>query len=200
MEVAASPQRNPKLLTVMIVDVAAFLLQEDTYLTGIGKSLHRKLSSRGLRTAALSGALSQSQPVNPIARASSRPLSPRATSGDLSNASSTLGGESTALLTAPSAGLSVFEGLDRDPASPMAYTQPAHYVRGKCSMQFHSCRPDMAAEFDQVAEEARAAGASRVAVLICGNQGILDGCMKKCAKYSREGIRFDCHYESFGFV
>jgi Ferric reductase NAD binding domain len=102
-----------------------------------------------------------------------------------------------------SVGLSMFDGsVGSDIDDDRVAAEPGRFTRGQCSMQFHSGRPDMAAAFKEVAAAAAAAGSSSVAVLVCGNQGILDGCRKMCSSYNkgRGSVRFDCHFESFGFV
>jgi hypothetical protein len=60
-------------------------------------------------------------------------------------------------------------------------------------------RPDMRRTFKDAHAAARLAGDCRVAVLVCGNQGILDGCMRMAADWSHDDVTFECHYEAFGF-
>jgi hypothetical protein len=53
--------------------------------------------------------------------------------------------------------------------------------------------------FREAHAAAAATGDTRVAVLVCGNNAILERCRGKAAEFSRAGVTFECHFEAFGF-
>jgi hypothetical protein len=66
-------------------------------------------------------------------------------------------------------------------------------------MRYHSGRPNLQAMFDEVEAEARACGERRVALLVCGNKGVLESCLQVARTRMGGGVTFDPHFESFGF-
>jgi hypothetical protein len=65
-------------------------------------------------------------------------------------------------------------------------------------MRYHAGRPNLEAIFQEVEDEAEALGESRVALLVCGNKGVLESCL--CIARTRKGrLHFDPHHEAFGF-
>ena len=59
-------------------------------------------------------------------------------------------------------------------------------------------RPDIAALFAQMRQEAIEQGEKRVAVCVCGPKRIMFLCRKACIELSDRKVRFDFHQESFG--
>ena len=59
-------------------------------------------------------------------------------------------------------------------------------------------RPDIAALFAQMRQEAIEQGEKRVAVCVCGPKRIMYLCRKACIELSDRKVRFDFHQESFG--
>lgn len=60
-------------------------------------------------------------------------------------------------------------------------------------------RPDLPAIFDAAAAQAQRLGEHRVAVLVCGNHHVLDGCLAQVGARQGGPVRFDVHFEAFGF-
>ena len=69
---------------------------------------------------------------------------------------------------------------------------------GSDDIRFRRRRPDFVKIFDDAQAEARRLGEDRVAVLVCGNEGVLKRCLKQCMAHCGD-VRFDCHYEAFSF-
>jgi hypothetical protein len=65
-------------------------------------------------------------------------------------------------------------------------------------MRYHAGRPNLEAMFQEVEDEATALGESRVALLVCGNKGVLESCLR-IARMRQGRVQFDPHYEAFGF-
>ena len=60
-------------------------------------------------------------------------------------------------------------------------------------------RPDLALVFREAAEQARAMGERRVAIMICGNDHVLDACLAEVQRRQGTQVEFDVHFEAFGF-
>lgn len=65
-------------------------------------------------------------------------------------------------------------------------------------MRYHAGRPNLDAMFQEVEDEAAALGESKVALLVCGNKGVLESCLR-IARTRTGKVHFDPHYEAFGF-
>ena len=61
----------------------------------------------------------------------------------------------------------------------------------------HYGRPDVKGIFQQLRNDALAAGERRVAVCACAPMRLVKICQKACAKYSDRKVTFDFHYEVF---
>ena len=68
------------------------------------------------------------------------------------------------------------------------------------TVAFCDGRPPLASLFDSAAAQARAAGARRVAVMICGTKPLLDTCLALVAERLSGDVSFEAHYECFGFI
>lgn len=80
---------------------------------------------------------------------------------------------------------------DADTATlPHATSPGVHITRG---------RPDLASLFSMTARTAAAVGESRVAVMVCGNHGIVDRVLASAREASTADVAFDCHHEKFSF-
>lgn len=60
-------------------------------------------------------------------------------------------------------------------------------------------RPDLASLLARTASTAVSLGESRVAVMICGNQGIVERVLATALEASTDKVSFDCHHEKFSF-
>lgn len=60
-------------------------------------------------------------------------------------------------------------------------------------------RPDFARLLVSAAKTAAAVGESRVAVMVCGNQGIVQRVLATAREASTREVAFDCHHEKFSF-
>ena len=64
---------------------------------------------------------------------------------------------------------------------------------------YHSGRPKVEDLFAQAEQAAVAAGCKRIAVLVCGNDSLLQSCLAQTAQTRDSGVHFSAHYEVFGF-
>ena len=95
---------------------------------------------------------------------------------------------------------------DADLGAPSADTAAARLARksqqkiagGK--IVYHDGRPKLGPLFEAVEGQAQAAGCDRVAVMVCGNKHLLRNCLKLVGQRQNGAIKFEAHYESFGFV
>lgn len=60
-------------------------------------------------------------------------------------------------------------------------------------------RPDLAKLLARTARTAVAVGESRVAIMICGNKGIVERVLEQALKANTNQVTFDCHHEKFSF-
>lgn len=60
-------------------------------------------------------------------------------------------------------------------------------------------RPELSKLLARTARTAVAVGESRVAVMICGNQGIVERVLDTALKANTDQVTFDCHHEMFSF-
>lgn len=80
---------------------------------------------------------------------------------------------------------------DGDTASlPHATSPGVHITRG---------RPDLASLLSSAARTAAAVGESRVAIMVCGNQGIVEKVLAAAREASTADVALDCHHEKFSF-
>ena len=65
-------------------------------------------------------------------------------------------------------------------------------------MRYHAGQPNLASLFAEVEAETLALGETRVALLVCGDKGIVNSCLR-VARRRHGPVQFDAHHQTFSW-